>query len=164
MLRKEGGELGANVLGTNTAPSIRSPLGSELLWPPGRVQKTIPRPVLGRLSGAVTGGCAARPPSFTPGLLTPLPHVALGAANLGASGNSVPPRTASLRTERGFQMETVMSRTEQPILARPGVGNFQAPRSQATEGRRKGKTCFGRWLATLTVCSLGQGCAVTQVA
>lgn len=57
-----------------------------------------------------------------------------------------------------------MSRTAQPILARPGVGNFQAPLSQATEGRQKGKTCFGRWLAALTVCSLGQGCAVTQVA
>lgn len=62
-----------------------------------------------------------------------------------------------MRLVRAFRLERVMLLMERPNLAHPRCAEFSGLVSQATEGRQKGTTCFGRWLAAPAVCLVGQG-------
>jgi hypothetical protein len=55
------------------------------------------------------------------------------------------------------RLERVMLLMECPNLAHPRCEEFSGLVSQATEGRQRGTTCFGRWLAAPAVCLVGQG-------
>lgn len=48
---------------------------------------------------------------------------------------------------RAFRLERVILLMERPNLAHLRCVEFSSLVSQATEGRQKGTTCFGRWLA-----------------